>query len=80
VTHPHANPTGTRRVVPDPEVEPTLDVPAAGEFLGLGRAASYAAAARGELPVITIGRRKVVPTARLRAMLGLPAGGAEHAA
>jgi hypothetical protein len=44
--------------VPDPEEEPTLDIPVAGRFIGLGRAASYAAAQRGELPTIKIGRRK----------------------
>lgn len=64
--------------IPDPESVPTLDIPVAGGFFGLGRAASYAAAKRGDLPTITMGRRKVVPTARLRVMLGLPASGGEH--
>ncbi len=72
-----AAPLPKRRAVPDPEEEPTLDIPVAGRFIGLGRAASYAAAQRGDLPTIKIGRRKVVLTADLRAMLGLPAGRGE---
>ncbi|WP_208542859.1 helix-turn-helix domain-containing protein [Nocardioides euryhalodurans] len=47
----------------------TLTVPEAGTLLGLGRDASYAAANRGELPVLRIGRRLLVPTGRLRALL-----------
>jgi hypothetical protein len=35
----------------------------------LGRSASYAAAARNELPVIRIGKRLVVPIAALDRML-----------
>jgi hypothetical protein len=42
---------------------------------GLGRAASYAAAARGELPLISQGHRKLVVTALLRRRLGLDGGG-----
>jgi hypothetical protein len=37
---------------------PTMSVPAAGKkYFGLGRNASYAAAARGEIPTIQIGSR-----------------------
>ncbi len=40
-----------------------LTVPEAGRLLwGLGRDASYAAAERGEIPVLKVGRRLVVPT------------------
>jgi hypothetical protein len=39
----------------------TLDIPEAGAMAGLGRAASYAAANRGEIPTIRLGRRKKVP-------------------
>jgi hypothetical protein len=60
-----------RKRLPDPEVEPSLSVPAAGMFIGLSRAASYQAAKRGEIPTIRIGHRLLVPTARLRAMFGL---------
>lgn len=48
-----------------------LPVPEAGRLLGLGRSASYEAARRGELPTLRLGRRLVVPVARLEAMLGL---------
>lgn len=60
--------------VPDPRDRPWLTVPEAGELVaGLGRSASYEAARRGELPILAIGRKRVVPTARLLAMLGLGA-------
>jgi hypothetical protein len=50
----------------------TTTVPEAGALLGLGRDASYAAAARGELPTLKFGRRLVVPVAKLLALLGEP--------
>jgi len=44
------------------ELPRTLSVPEAGSrYLGLSRNASYAAASRGELPVIRIGRLLRVP-------------------
>lgn len=46
---------------------------------GLGRAASYEAARRGDLPTIRVGRRLHVPTARLRALLGLDPGATARA-
>ena len=50
-----------------------MTVPEAGDFLaGLGRSASYQAAARGEIPTIRVGRRLVVARARLRELMGLP--------
>ncbi len=48
-----------------------LTVPEAGQILGIGRAASYAAAKRGEIPTIRIGGRIVVPTAALRRLLAI---------
>ncbi len=51
----------------------TLTVPEAGEILGLGRDASYAAASRGELPVLKVGRRLLVPVPKLLALLGADA-------
>ena len=50
---------------------PTLSVEDAGRLLGLGRSASYEAVQRAELPVLRFGRRMVVPTARVLAMLGV---------
>lgn len=57
--------------VPTVADSPTLDVPTAGALLGLGRASSYRAAKRGDIPTIRFGSRVVVPTAALRRMLGL---------
>ncbi len=54
----------------------TLRVEEAGELLGISRRSAYRAAARGELPTLRLGRRLVVSTPKLLAMLGLeePAG------
>ena len=60
--------------VPDPETEPVVSVERAGALLGLGRSASYDAVKRGDIPSIRIGRRYVVSTARLRALLGFDDG------
>ena len=66
---------GMRGALPDPEEQPVMEIPDVGRLLfGLKPAASYKAAARGDFPVITSGRRKVVPTAKLRQMLGLDGG------
>jgi hypothetical protein len=64
--------TGGAGPVPDPSVCPTLSVPEAGAFCGLGRSASYVAAERGEIPTLVFNGRSVrVPTAKLRQLLGL---------
>jgi len=48
----------------------TLDVPEAGRrYFGLSRGGSYAAAARGEIPVVKIGRLLRVPVVALVRML-----------
>jgi len=53
-----------------PESPKTLSVPRAGrQYFALSRGASYAAAARGELPVIRIGRKLRVPIIALETML-----------
>ena len=46
-----------------------ISVEEAGKILELGRTAAYGAAKRGQLPTIRLGRRVVVPVARLEAML-----------
>ncbi len=51
-----------------------ISVPQAGRALGLGRWASYEAAKRGEIPVIAMGRRKLVPVRALEEMLKLDPG------
>ena len=43
----------------------TLSVPEAAELLGISRALGYELVARGELPSLRLGRRVVVPVARL---------------
>lgn len=48
----------------------TMTIEEAGELLGLSRSSAYRAAARGELPTLRFGRRLVVPTRRLLALLG----------
>jgi hypothetical protein len=53
---------------------PTADVPKVGRIcFGLSRNGSYAAAVRGEIPTIKIGRLLKVPTAALRKQLGFDA-------
>jgi excisionase family DNA binding protein len=48
----------------------TLTVPEAGkEYFGLSKNASYAAAVRGEIPTIRVGRLLRVPVRALEAML-----------
>jgi hypothetical protein len=53
--------------LPDPK---TISVPDAGRiYFGLSRNASYAAAARGQIPTIKIGSRLRVPIVALEKML-----------
>lgn len=49
---------------------PTLAVEEAGRILGIGRSSAYVLARNGDLPTLRLGRRLLVPTARLRALLG----------
>jgi excisionase family DNA binding protein len=53
------------------DLPPTLTVEQAGELLGVSRRSAYRAASTGELPTIKLGRRLVVPTARILELLGL---------
>lgn len=58
-------------IPPEFEGEATVDVPLAGRVIyGLGRNASYAAAARGDLPTVRIGKKIRVPVALLLKQLG----------
>lgn len=50
-----------------------MTVPEAGALLDLGRNASYAAAARGEIPTIRLGNLLKVPVALFERMLDQPA-------
>ena len=63
---------GESIAIPHPQNVPTISLwPQAGRALRLGRSATYAAAKRGEIPTIRLGRRIVVPTAGLRKLLQL---------
>jgi len=59
------------------DLPPTLSVEQAGAMLGIPRATAYRAAAAGQLPTFRIGRRLLVPTARLLDLLGLAAEGVD---
>lgn len=47
----------------------TISVPEAGRALGIGRDAAYAAAARGEIPTLRLGRTLRVPVPKLLELL-----------
>jgi excisionase family DNA binding protein len=47
----------------------TCSIPEAGERLGIGRNSAYAAAKRGEIPTIRIGKLIRVPEVQLDRML-----------
>ena len=58
----------------------TLTVTEAAELLGISRALAYELAARGELPVLRLGRRIVIPRKALEALVetaGLSTGTGE---
>lgn len=64
--------TTPRPTVPDPREVPVIPLwPDTGQILGLGRAATYASAKRGEIPTLPLSGKLRVPTAALRRMLGL---------
>jgi len=50
----------------------TLTVDEAARCLGIGRNSAYEAIARGEIPVIKVGKRLLVPKAALEKMLQEP--------
>jgi excisionase family DNA binding protein len=56
-----------------------LTVTEAGTLLGLSRAFTYELVARGEIPVIRLGRRIVVPKAALLEMVGVRSAGSQPA-
>jgi excisionase family DNA binding protein len=49
-----------------------LSVEEAAELLGLSRGSAYAAVRCGEIPAVRVGRRWLVPRARLLELLGQP--------
>ena len=61
----------TATTIPDLTAMPaTMTIPEAAALLDVSRSAAYRAVARGEIPTIRIGRRLLVPTAKLYGMLG----------
>ena len=50
----------------------TFSVEEAGELLGISRSSAFQAAANGQLPIIRIGKRMLVPRLALEQMLGGP--------
>jgi excisionase family DNA binding protein len=58
---------GTRRDTPDERLILTIDE--AARALGIGRNSAFAAAHRGEIPTIRIGRRLLVPKVAFEKML-----------
>ena len=59
--------------LPDPRQQPTMTVTEAGEILGLAKGGTYDAIHRGDLPVLRIGRRLLIPTAGLYRLLQIDA-------
>lgn len=57
------------------EMPPTITVERAAEVLGISRSSAYRAATNGQLPTIKVGRRLLVPSARLLQLLGVTAQG-----
>lgn len=57
-------------MLPNPKERPTITVEEAAQVLGISRNSAYEAAHSGELPVVRLGRRLLVPTARLLKLLG----------
>ena len=61
------------RTLQTPEDRLVYTVAEGGELLGISRAFAYELVARGELPVICRGRRRLVPKVALLALVGLGA-------
>jgi excisionase family DNA binding protein len=56
----------------EPAAHPlTVTVEQAAMMLGISRTSAYACVARNEIPTVRLGRRVLVPTSRLMAMLNV---------
>lgn len=64
------NSADVRTVVPGERL--TVTVPEAAEMIGVSRAFAYEMVARGELPVVKLGRRSLVPLRALERLLDDP--------
>jgi excisionase family DNA binding protein len=63
------NPTQATPTLPSDD-RLVYSVTEVGELLGISRAFAYELVARGELPVIRLGRRRLVPKVALLSLLG----------
>jgi excisionase family DNA binding protein len=54
----------------DLDCRATCTIEEAAQILGVSRGVAYESARRGELPVLSLGRRRLVPVPRLLALLG----------
>ena len=61
--------TGTIAGAPPEKTKQVLTVTEAAAYLGISRTLAYQLVARGELPAIRLGRRVVVPSKALDALL-----------
>lgn len=59
-----------RAQIPDPDEYPTISVPLAARIAGVARRTGYAAAQRGEWPVVRTGRAVRVRTRQFLAQCG----------
>jgi hypothetical protein len=57
------------RSIPDPDEEPTITVKRYAQIMGIGLRTAYAAIDAGEVPVIVLGRRRIIPTRQALAKL-----------
>jgi len=64
-----ASAKATRNPKPDPDSCLTMGIVEAGAMLGLTRNGSYAAANRGEIPILKFGKRIMVPKLAFQRML-----------
>jgi excisionase family DNA binding protein len=55
--------------MPDPRSKPTLTVDEVSSIIGCSRSSAYEAVRREQIPSLRIGRRLLIPTAKLREML-----------
>jgi hypothetical protein len=53
--------------------QPAITIPEAAGILRISRNSGYEAARKGELKTVNFGKRKLVPTAWLRRVLGMEA-------
>lgn len=56
----------------------TFTVEEAAKVLGIGRGTAYEGVRTGQIPSITVGRRRLVPRAALLKLLEEPSGGSEN--